>query len=269
MQNLKDIFVSGFKDIRKNLMLFLSCVMLDILFIFSFGFLRSSFAAKALVPLQEMMKITHSGSSIDPFAENAMTRVTDTALNFVQNKSQIIWIAIFFVIAVTIVWAIFQGIVWYFSKNIVKKEKMFDNKFWKYYGKFFLISFFWAGVYIVLGLILLRLALPSGLVVSLNPLQVLIFRIGSFIALAILFFVPISFSLLEKKNPLKETFKIAVDNFLLFLIMYLIFVVASYLFIMIQSAVPSIALKIIIGLLTSIPLLTYFRITILKMVSRV
>lgn len=264
MVNIVSILKESIDDIKDHVFLFITCIMLDIIFLFFYGGISGYFASRAINPLEGFGAAIQQGSGINYLSDTAMSEITSAYSSMTFFKAQLIMVAALFILFFFLSWVIMQSVNWYLSSRIAQ-DKLNLKKALLYVWKFFLVSLFWLVIFIIVGLIFLKLSFPSGLQSTIRPREMMIFYTGVAVYVATLYFTLISYSVISTKSSIRQilhkTFDVGLNNFLLIALIFVIFFFSLYLFSAIQSAIPVIWAKIVLGLLTSLPLLTFFRVT--------
>ncbi len=231
-------------------------IFIDIIFLLAIGFVGSIFTTKAIPYLQNLATI--------------QTQATDTSAMIAQQTqlastlTHVILILLQIVLAVFILWIIFQGINWFLAVKCVKKKVNLK----KYSLNFIVINIIWILLTAIIAKFFFEITLKN--LLSTTPIvsQSLINIITILILIIILYFLFIGHAISYKynlKDFLKNIFKTGVKDFkkiiLAYITLIILFFIANYI---VKLFSLSFASMIIAGIIILMPLITFSRIFIIK-----
>ncbi|MFP4112471.1 MAG: hypothetical protein ACLFPQ_06185 [Candidatus Woesearchaeota archaeon] len=265
--NLKD----SLKSIRKKPLLFFFCILIDIFAVFLFGVIRSFFARIIIAPLNQLMISAQKRSQISILEQAAAEDIGNFGLEAAKTKQEILLITLLFIAILAILWGIVQGSSWFTATRIAEKKR--KEKFFKYILRFSLASLIWITALGLIFIIILAISIPKDIYSPLNPLQTITLYFAGYVLLPIvLFFAPISLSLATKhksiKENLKNTIRIGIKNFFLFIMLYGIIIMASYIIMYFQAVISNAWATLFLGLFLSLPLIAFARIFLIKLLEK-
>ena len=235
-------------------------IFIDIIFLLAIGFVGSIFTTKAIPYLQNLATIQS-------------TLATDTSAMIAQQTqlastlTHIILILLQIVLAVFILWTIFQGINWFLATKCVKKKV--DIK--KYSLNFITLNIIWVIIIAIIAKFFFEITLKNLLTTTQIVSQSLINIITIIISIILLYFLFIGYSTSYKyklKEFLKNIFKTGIKDFkkitTTYLIIIILFWVAKYIVKLFSLSFTS---MIIAGIIIIMPLITFSRIFIIKTIE--
>ncbi|TKJ17593.1 hypothetical protein CEE44_03605 [Candidatus Woesearchaeota archaeon B3_Woes] len=235
-------------------------ILLDLIFLFLVGFIGSIFTTKAIPYLQNLATIQST-----PAADTSAMIAQQTQL--ASALTHIVLILLQIVLVVFILWTIFQGINWFLATKCVKKKVNIK----KYSLNFLTLNIIWIILIAILAKFFFEITLKNLLTSTPIVSQSLVNAIGIIISIILLYFLFIGYSISYKyklKEFLKNIFKIGIKDFKI-IIAYLIIVVSFWIAkFIVQLFSLSFASTIIAGIIILMPLITFYRIYLIKTIEK-
>lgn len=253
-------FFESFKAIVRKRSYILWPVIIDVLFILSFGFSAGYFISniqeKAVALLQTGESILYSGGLIKGLLSN-------------NETISIILSTVGLIITIYIQYCIFQGLSWRFARKFVEQKV----NILRYVKKFFLINIFWFLLFIIVEL-LDYIGRLLGYLRGQTLGESFFFNIIIFLLFLIGYFAFISYALITKYKiieAIKKSFSIGIRKIKSILLMYLIiavmFLIVNLLLVLIYNV--NYMLMIVVGFMTVSPAYTWARVFLNLVVGKV
>lgn len=257
------------KLIKKQIYLLPIAILLEVLFLLSYGFLHSFIERKIAPFVQNILLVSSQLSAdIDAFSgsESAVTVLMGNPV-FSSNISSILQIMFAMVLAVYILWIIFHGSNWFLANKFANRK----IKFMQYINRFSLINLFW---FVILIIIIFGSAVYAfNHALSPEPAinETIFSWIGMIIYAIIFYFAFISIALIDKSDNIKKTFKIGINKFHKVIPAYLIIVLVLFIFNHLVSLVMKInySLSVFLAIIVVLPFLTLFRVYFLLIIEKI
>ncbi len=235
-------------------------ILLDIIFLFLVGFVGSIFTTKAIPYLQSLATL--------------QTQATDTSAMIAQQTqlastlTNIILILLQILLAVFVLWTIFQGINWFLATKCVKKKVNIK----KYSINFLTLNIILAILIAIIAKFFFEITLKNLLTSTPIVSQSLVNTIAIIISIILLYFLFIGYSISYKyklKEFLKNIFKTGIKDFkkitTTYLIIIILFWVANYIVKLFSLDFKS---AMIAGIILLMPLITFSRIYLIKTIEK-
>lgn len=256
-------FFESFKIIRNKKYYILYPIIIDLLFILSYGFFMGFFIGniqeKAVALIQTGKSILSSGGLIKGLLTN-------------KEAVSIILFTFGFMITIYVIYSIFQGINWRFAKKFVKK----NIPLLVYIKKFFLVNIFWFILFFLIQFsdyirrLLSYLSKGTGLSTSFISGNIVI----NILIFLIVYFAFISYALISKYKiiqAIKKSFAVGITGIKhilpMYLIVFIIFLIINLLLILLSKI--NFTLMIIFGIITVLPAFTWVRVFVNLVVGKV
>ncbi len=238
-------------------------ILIDIIFLLAIGFVGSIFTTKALPYLERLATLQTT-----PLTTNDASALITQQTQIASLLTNIIIVFLQIILAVFALWIIFQGINWFLAVKCVKKKANLK----KYSLNFIIINIICVLLTAIIAKFFFEITLKNLLTSTPIVSQSLINIITILILIIILYFLFIGYAISYKynlKDFLKNIFKIGVKDFkkiiLAYITLIILFFIANYI---VKLFSLSFASMIIAGVIILMPLITFSRIYLIKILEQ-
>lgn len=248
------------KQLRSNIFLFLGVLLIELIFLFAYAITKSIFSFLALEQAKELVVATKERSALDILNFNTASTFGNILNKFFSHQLSLMVIGLAFILVFTIIWIIFQGKTWYLLQCIFSSKRPKFKTGARFMWNFTKLTLVWLFFALIVAGIFLKLAIPSWTITVIYPHQTIIIWLGIIVEAVLAFYFIISYSFIDEKKPIKEILMDAVSKITTKIHIYLfiisIFFMLSIIFLWLQSITPWMVIKLFLGLVTTIPLIS-------------
>ncbi len=263
----------SFKLFKLNWNLVPLCILIDILFIFSIGYIVAEIYAKMiehLVPMVEIMQQSEAQIGNLITSQIDLINVLSQKALFMDHYISVIFLAGLFIVLVYALYNIFQGINWFIANKIANKKAVLC----RFLARFSFVNFVWFILLVLVGIFFVKFFMSTS--TSMSPVvssQFIVYT-SIFMIAIVVYFALISYSLINKLGlfkALKNTFLIGYKKFRnifsIYLIIIILFVITDLILRLIYKIHPTV--MFIAGLFTVLPLITFARVYLIESMEKI
>jgi hypothetical protein len=255
--------LDSFRVLKENYKVLWVGIVVEILFLFTFGFFTG--------PLRNGIgnNLLNLGDIIVGNSENLQDSFFDVILGSMQFRN-ILLLGMVLAFIVYILYCIFQGFMWKYSMSLNGEKK----SYLPYIKKFFLVNSFWYILFLIYIIIDFFVSYVDLVAQRIDNSGAFLFsRITNIMLLVILYFAFISYIILDKHSSWKSivlSFKLGLKKFWVIILGYVfisvLLIMANYILILASNL--HIVFVILLGIFIVIPLLIWARIFLTKVVKQ-
>jgi len=257
---LKEAWNKTSKQIKSNIFLFLGVLLVELIFLFAYAIIKSIFSFLALEQAKELVVATRERSALDILNFNTASNFGNILNKFFSHQLSLMIIGLVFILIFTVIWIIFQGKTWYLLQCISKSKRPKFSSGARFMWNFTKLTLVWLFFALIVAGVFLKLAIPSWTISVIYPHQTIIIWLGIIVESVLAFYFIISYSFMDDKKKVKEVLMEAVSKITTKLHVYtfiiLIFFMLSIVFLWLQSIAPWLVIKLFLGLVTTIPIIS-------------
>lgn len=256
-----EAIIESYNHLKKNWLLIPLAAFFDLIFFLLLG-LGTGIAGRASAPA--VTAILQSAGTLQNDIVTAISQGQSAFDAFLSNPTvalhikSLLGIAVYFIVALYVMWIVFNGASWYLSSRIMGVKTTLTE----FFTKFSIVSLVWFGIISVILAALIRFALS----ILLQPEHVItsqfIIQYANILNYVLFYFVLISFSLVPYttlNENIRKTFRYGIKEAPIFLITIAIIVVVLYLNFKITFLIFESVLKAATSLNTSVLLINFIR----------
>jgi hypothetical protein len=266
---IKNLILS-FNLLKKNPFYLVLPILLDIIFLLSIGFSGNYLTKQAMPFFERYAALQSMQLQANLINTNNPTEFLNINAEIMQVFTKIVSIFAKVILAIVVLWIIFQGLNWILASKATKKK----ISYLKFYRNFSILTFLWLIFFGTISAFFIKFTARSALTQSILLSSPIVNLITIFFLIITTYLLFIGYSNCYQ-NKLKEVFiKIYKIGFIkfkstipAFLIIFILFLIINFVLKLLSSLNPSIT--IVIGMFLIMPLLSFSRVYLINCLEKV